>query len=193
MWLGFWQVSSIVATALCLVPAGAHLAEMPHKLALEPAEYMVVQQIYAGWALFGIVIAVALVATLVHTRLVRADATARWLSLLAFLSLVATQVLFWTFVYPVNAATANWTRLPQPFAEGRLQWESAHAANAVLTFAALVLIVSSVVRQIHAGPPSRSRRARTVVVTAKRPDSRSGRMCRMARIRLAAGRIRARR
>ena len=145
MWLRVWQALAIVSTALCLVPVGAHLVEMPHKLALEPAEYMVVQRIYAGWALFGIVIVIALVATLVHTVLVRADTAVRWVSLMAFLCLAATQALFWTFTYPVNVATQSWTRLPQPFEEARLQWETSHAAGAVLTLLALVLIVLAVV------------------------------------------------
>ena len=33
----------------------AHLLELPHKIHLPAAEYLTVQQIYAGWALLGIV------------------------------------------------------------------------------------------------------------------------------------------
>lgn len=39
----------IVAISLCLVPMGAHLVEMSIGLTLSPAEYMIVQRIYAGW------------------------------------------------------------------------------------------------------------------------------------------------
>jgi hypothetical protein len=42
--------------ARAFVPSGAHLAGLPNKMALSPAEYMVVQRIYRGWALFGTVV-----------------------------------------------------------------------------------------------------------------------------------------
>ena len=66
------QLLAVLLVAVCLVPAGAHLFELPHKMALPPAPYMTVQGIYAGWALFGIPIAIALVLTASHTWLVGA-------------------------------------------------------------------------------------------------------------------------
>jgi hypothetical protein len=137
------QVLAIVAAALYLVPTGAHLFELPHKMALSSAEYMTVQQIYAGWELFGIVIAIALLATLANTLLVRADRRAFSWSLVAFLALAATQGVFWAFTYPVNVATRFWTVFPEPFETARRQWEYSHAASAVLTFVAFVAIVFS--------------------------------------------------
>ena len=112
---------------------------------------MIVQKIYAGWQLFGIVIGVALLATLVHTILVRANRTAFALSLAAFLALTATQVVFWAFTYPVNVATRFWTVPPQPFEAARQQWEYSHAASAVLTFAALVAMTMSALVHNHGG------------------------------------------
>jgi hypothetical protein len=135
------QFLAIIATALYLVPTGAHLFEMPHKMALSPAEYMTVQQIYAGWELFGIVIGIALVATLANTVLVRADRRAFWGSLAAFLALIATQAVFWAFTYPVNVATRFWTVSPESFETARQQWEYSHAASAALTFVGLIAIV----------------------------------------------------
>lgn len=143
MKLKLLQTMAIVSVALYLVPTGAHLFELPHKMALSPAEYMTVQRIYAGWQLFGIVIAVALLATLAHALAVRADRKACALSLGAFLGLAATQGLFWAFTYPVNVATRFWTVTPELFEAARRQWEYSHAASAVLTFAALVTIVLS--------------------------------------------------
>ncbi len=137
------QLLAIIATALYLVPTGAHLFELPHKMALAPAVYMAVQQIYAGWQLFGIVIAIAVLATLVNTILVRTDRRAFAWSLGAFLALAATQGVFWAFTYPVNVATRFWTVRPEPFETARRQWEYSHAASAVLTFVALVAIVFS--------------------------------------------------
>jgi len=99
------QFIAIITTALYLVPTGAHLFELPNKIALSPTEYLTVQKIYAGWSLFGIVIGIALLATLAHTLMSRADRTSFALSFGAFVTLVATQGLFWAFTYPVNAAT----------------------------------------------------------------------------------------
>jgi hypothetical protein len=47
---------AIILTALALVPSGAHLAALPNKMAMAQTAYFVAQQIYAGWALFGIVL-----------------------------------------------------------------------------------------------------------------------------------------
>jgi len=93
--------------------------------------------------LFGIVIAVALPATLANTLLVRSDRRAFAWSLAAFLALAATQGVFWAFTYPINVATQFWTVSPEPFETARQQWEYSHAASAVLTFVALVTIVFS--------------------------------------------------
>jgi hypothetical protein len=49
------QFLAIILTALALVPSGAHLAAMPTKMAMAQAAYFAAQQVYAGWALFGIV------------------------------------------------------------------------------------------------------------------------------------------
>ena len=137
------QLLAIVAAALYLVPTGAHLFELPRKMALSSGEYMTVQQIYAGWELFGIAIAIALLATLANTLLVRADRPAFAWSLAAFLALAATQGVFWAFTYPINVATQFWTVSPEPFETARQRWEYSHAASAVLTFVALVTIVFS--------------------------------------------------
>ena len=50
------QFLAIMLTALALVPSGAHLAALPNKMAMAQAAYFVAQQIYAGWALFGIIL-----------------------------------------------------------------------------------------------------------------------------------------
>jgi hypothetical protein len=65
-------------------------------------------------------------------------------ALIAFLCLVGTQVVFWTYTYPANQATNNWTILPENWAELRRQWEVSHAVSAVLNFIALAMVISSV-------------------------------------------------
>lgn len=136
---------AIVAVGLCLVPAGAHLFELPGKIGLPPDQYMTVQRIYAGWAWFGLPIFAALALTLAHAVLVRADVVAFRLSLGAFACLALTQTIFWAFTYPMNAASANWTMMPADFETARRQWEYSHAINALLTFAAFVAISRSAV------------------------------------------------
>jgi hypothetical protein len=137
------QLLAIVSTALYLVPTGAHLFELPSKMAMAPPDYMVVQRIYAGWALFGIGHAVAFVSTIAHTVLVRRERLAFAYSVVAVVGLAAALAIFIMFTYPINVASQFWTVTPEPFEAARRQWEYSHAAAAVLTFASLIAIVLS--------------------------------------------------
>jgi hypothetical protein len=138
------QFLAIVFTALALVPAGAHLFELPHKIGLAQDDYFVVQSIYRGWALFGIVLFGALAEDLALAIMVRRQQGAFWPALLAFLLVAATLVIFFTWIYPANQATNNWTVVPVNWQELRTQWEYAHATNAILTFFALCAVTWSV-------------------------------------------------
>jgi hypothetical protein len=131
------QFLAVGLTALALVPAGAHLFELPNKIGLSQEAYFVVQSIYRGWALFGIVLLGALAANLALTILVRHRRAPFWLALLAFLLVAGALAIFFTWTYLANQATDNWTVAPANWQELRRQWEYAHAANAVLTFVAL--------------------------------------------------------
>jgi hypothetical protein len=137
------QFLALVFTALALVPAGAHLFELPNKIGLAQDAYFVVQGIYRGWALFGIAVFGALGANLAAAILARRQRAPFWLAFLAFLLVAATLVIFFTWTYPANQATSNWTVVPPNWQELRLQWEYAHATNAVLTFLALCAVTLS--------------------------------------------------
>src|SRR5215471_14622216 len=137
------RLLAVISVAICLIPAGAHFFELVNKMSLSTAEYITTQKIYAGWSFFGAAIIAAIVFTLTHTLMVRARRTAFFLSLAALFCLGATQVIFWTFTYPMNVATNNWTITPDDFEAARQQWEYSHAVNAVLTFVALVTITVS--------------------------------------------------
>jgi|SRR5882724_863392 len=132
-----WWLASIGCVALALVPAGAHLAELPHKFRLSAREYLVVQQLYAGWSLFGAVVCGALLSTGVLTVLERRQPKVLAAVLLAFLCILCTQIVFWVFTWPVNRATRNWALLPQEWRQLRSRWEYSHAASAVLNLIAL--------------------------------------------------------
>jgi hypothetical protein len=135
------QFLALVLTALALVPAGAHLFELPNKITLPEDQYFIVQNIYRGWALFGIVLLPALAANLVLALLLRRQRPAFWCALAAFFGIAATLVIFFVWTYPANVATGNWTVVPAAWEALRRQWEYAHATNAVITFAAFCAVV----------------------------------------------------
>jgi len=134
----------ILLAALALVPAAAHLMELPNKTQLSGADYLVVQQLYRGWAFAGIVVIGALLSTLLLAFMVRSQPRAFVLTVVAVLCIVGTQVTFWMFTYPVNRETMNWTMLLANWAELRARWEYSHAASAVLNLIALVALILSV-------------------------------------------------
>lgn len=128
------------------MPSGAHLFELPGKIGLPQDQYFTVQSIYRGWALFGIVLFAALAAsTATAAEMRRRRRSWRPAALAAFL-IAATLGVFFAWTFPANQATANWTVVPADWQDLRLQWEYAHAANAILTFAAFCAIVVSVLR-----------------------------------------------
>jgi hypothetical protein len=137
------QFLAIIFTALALVPAGAHFFEMPNKIGLDQAQYFTVQTIYRGWALFGLVLFGALLANLVLTLMLRRQRTPFWFALAGFAGIAATLVIFFIWTYPANVATSNWTTMPANWEALRIQWECAHAVNAVITFISLASVTLS--------------------------------------------------
>jgi hypothetical protein len=138
------QFLAVIVTALALVPAGAHLFELANKIGLAQEQYFLVQQIYRGWALFGIVLFGALAALVALTILLRRERPALWFALAALVCMAATLVIFFVWIYPANVATNNWTVVPANWSDLRTQWEYAHAVNAVVTFIALCAVVLAV-------------------------------------------------
>jgi hypothetical protein len=138
------QFLAVIVTALALVPAGAHLFELANKIGLAQEQYFLVQQIYRGWALFGIVLFGALAALVALTIMLRRERPALWFALAALVCMAATLVIFFVWIYPANVATNNWTVVPANWSDLRTQWEYAHAVNAVVTFIALCAVVLAV-------------------------------------------------
>jgi hypothetical protein len=100
---------AILASVIALGGGLAHVYELPRKLALSRDAYFTVQQIYAGWELFGIVIAIQLIAlAMLAWRSAREYYVFRPVVAARVLSGLA-QALFWAFTFPANAATHNWT------------------------------------------------------------------------------------
>lgn len=138
---------ALFLTAIALGSGMAHLLEMPNKILLTRADYLTVQQIYRGWALLAFVAYAAIGFTLLLAIQARRDRRAFALTLAALLLLIASQGVFWTFTFPVNQSTNNWTNLPDDWEPLRSRWEYSHAAGALLTMAALAVLIAAVVRE----------------------------------------------
>src|SRR5919109_3033258 len=138
---------SLFFVALAMAPAMAHLLVLPNKINMPREQYLIVQQIYRGWALLGIVVLGGLFSTLALTIMVRKHPNICVPILVAFLCLVGTQVLFWTFTYPANQQTQNWTVLPENWLALRRHWEYSHAASAGLNLIAFAVLILSVLWQ----------------------------------------------
>jgi hypothetical protein len=135
------QFAAIMFTVLALIPGGAHLLEFPNKIRLDDDSYMMVQQIYSGWALAGVVLVLAIALTVWLAIVSRPQALPFAFACAAAALLVVTLITFLIWVFPANQATANWTAAPTNLASLRTQWEFTHAVNAILTLLAVMAAV----------------------------------------------------
>jgi hypothetical protein len=143
MWINVIHFCSVFFTALALGASMAHVLELPNKIHLPKDQYAVVQQLYKGWALLGIVVVIALIATLALVILTGHQRKTFALTLTGLLCIAATQIIFWIFTYPVNRKTKNWTIFPENWYQLRKQWEYSHASGAVFNLLALVALTLS--------------------------------------------------
>ncbi len=123
----------------------AHLLSLPNKIALSGRDYLIVQQIYRGWAYLGIVVVGALISTLTLTVVQYRKNVSYSCSLTATICIALSLTVFFLVTYPANTITQNWMVLPTGWEALRRQWEYSHAAGAILEFAALVLLVLSII------------------------------------------------
>ena len=126
------QFLAVLPTTLALIPAGAHLFELPNKMDLPRDAYLTVQGVYSGWALFGIVDLAALVLNVVLAVRLRRQRPAVYFAWTAALCFVVFFAIFFTWTFPANQATANWPTLPDDWDPLRVAGEYSHAANAVM-------------------------------------------------------------
>jgi hypothetical protein len=127
---------------LALVPGTAHAMELPNKIHLPRQEYLVAQKLYRGWQRVAPIVILALLCTaLLVGQLRGAGRAPEAASLVAFVCIAATQLVFWIFTYPVNKATRNWTLAPDHWEALRRRWEYSHAASALLNLFAFVAAI----------------------------------------------------
>jgi hypothetical protein len=138
------QFAAIALTALALMPAGEQVFELSGKLALSPADYVMVQSVHHAWVLFASTMLVASAAIGLHSYLVSRNATSFGWSMVALVLVGAAQIVFWAIAYPANAATEGWSVVPVDFELLRRKWEYAFAAAGVLSFAGFLALVRSI-------------------------------------------------
>ena len=140
-----------MSTAVALGASLAHLFELPNKIDLGRDAYFTVQGIYRGWNQLAYVLVIEFMSIIAIIILSRDDRQVRLWATVALLSLVAAQAVFWTFTYPANVATNNWTAIPADWERLRRNWEYSHAAGAIFQlFAMTSLVIAALKRRSSA-------------------------------------------
>jgi hypothetical protein len=142
--------AAILATLISLAPSLAHLFELPRKMELGRDAYFTVQQIYAGWDLFGVAIVLQFLLLLVLAIRSAGEYYVFRPVLLALVLLILAQALFWGFTFPANSATHNWTMIPAGWRTLRHEWEYSHAAGALCQLLGLCALIWALFARVRA-------------------------------------------
>jgi hypothetical protein len=138
------EFTSLVLLAICLMPAGAHVFEMPGKMAMDRDAYFAAQAIYSGRALFGIAIGLGIVTLIVYM----ADAR-QWPAGVVRGGGGGAVGRRARLVFPPGLSDergdAELDRGSRQLAGGAREWESGHAVNAALTFLSFLALCLAVV------------------------------------------------
>jgi hypothetical protein len=140
---------ALLATALALGAALAHALELPNKINLPEREYFIIQQVYRGWNQLAYLLMIQLVSMLAIAGLSWQEPRVLWPTLAAVLCLLCAQALFWTFTYPANVATDNWTAIPAEWESLRTRWEYSHALGALFQLLAMSALIVAVLGRAH--------------------------------------------
>jgi hypothetical protein len=140
MTLSIFSFLAVVFSGLALVPYGAHFLSLPNKIGMSESDYFIAQRAYDGWWITSLVLIPAMALSIALTIMLRGQGAAFWLALGGSVLMAATLPLFFAFTAPGNAATQNWTTIPENWQALRASWEYSHAANAVLSLASFCLI-----------------------------------------------------
>lgn len=138
---------AVLIAGLALIAPGAHLYELANKMQLARNEYFVVQSIYNGWWIAGLLLPLAFLFNLALAWVLSDDRIARYLALGAALCIAANLIIFWFYTQPANAATTNWTVIPENWVALRKQWEVSHAVNAGITLLAFGMTIAAAIRR----------------------------------------------
>lgn len=166
-------VLAALLAVVAMTPAVAHVLELPGKLRLSRAEYVVVQRIYyPGFTIAGAGEFASIIVTAVALALTEAGGADFPLRAAALAALVGMQAAYWLRVHPVNGfwleredldrfssrffafgarrggadreAHVEWTDL-------RARWEYGHATRAALAVVSVSLLVIALSERPPAG------------------------------------------
>lgn len=138
--------AAIILTGMALIAPAAHLLELPNKMEMGAIDYFVVQKLYRGWWLVGLLLPSAFLANLALAVGARYDGTARTLATFAAALICLNLAIFFVWTQPANTATANWTAQPENWLGLRRQWEYSHAINAGIMFVAFCATTAASLR-----------------------------------------------
>jgi hypothetical protein len=166
--LGVLQAIALILVGVALVPALAHVLELPGKKRLSEDAYFAVQTIYyPGFTVAGIAEPLSLIATITLLCFTPAGGVDFWLTLVAVVGLLGMQVVYWLITHPVNRYWIQGQRLgslgagffslaptKRPGGQSethsvswivlRDRWEYSHLVRALLVLASLVALVLAV-------------------------------------------------
>lgn len=135
------RFTALFFTAITLSALMAHLLELRVKILLSKENYQTVQGIYSGWQWLGIFEIGAIILTITWAIFDRKLNTFPFLTA-ASTCFILSIIVFFSFTFPTNQVTLNWTNLPDNWNELRKTWEYSHAMRALLSlfgFSFLVL------------------------------------------------------
>ena len=135
---------ALLATALALGGALAHAFELPNKINLPRDEYFIVQKAYRGWNQIAYILLIQIASMIAVAVMSRHERYVLWSVIAAILCLLSAQAIFWTYTYPANVATENWTAMPDSWDVLRKQWEYSHAAGAAFQLLAMSALIIAV-------------------------------------------------
>lgn len=146
-----WLFITIMLVSVTMWALGGHVLELGPKMSFEPHLYVSLHRtLYPNFGRFaGIAEVLSVLSTVVLALRLRHVRTLAVPTAFAAGFLVVAHVLFWILVYPANVTMAAWPldQIPDDWTHWRDRWEYGHAARAVLTFAALGLLVGSLLRR----------------------------------------------
>lgn len=138
---------ALLATALAMGAGLAHALALPNKIVMGRDDYFVAQQAYAGWNRLAWLLLVQLIALALLAGRHWREASAFWPLVLAIAGLAGSQLVFWIWTYPANAATDNWTAMPENWERLRIDWEYSHLAGFGFQLMAFCALVAAALRR----------------------------------------------
>lgn len=143
---------SVAFSALILGGAFCHVLEMPVKMAMAGADYMIVQQIYGGFGPVGAVLEPGAILSAAALAFLLRGRRSFIPALTGAIALAVALLVWVAVVSPVNPqwAAAGTTSVPPNFESLRARWEWGHAIHAGLLFLAFLSLVVSMLLDIPA-------------------------------------------